>query len=146
MTFSITALKRHPKAKENWKDCYCYDDEHVIAEPLVHQTTNVIDELFTLHGLEKPEVVRIEFSAQVQGNGWSTDDKDAVIVYLHSPQSKDEGTSYIVNPLNPQKLVDAWLDAGIIGEPPLVVWLCSHLCDYFPTPPEEFFTKITPLN
>ena len=145
MTFTLTALKNHPKAKEMYQDCYCYDDEHVTAEPLIHQTTEVIDQLFTLQGLPAPEVVRIEFAAQVQGNGWSTDDKDAVITYLNSPQTENEGTSYFVNPLFPQKLEDAWLDAGILGEPPLVAWLCQHLCDYFPTPPKEFFAKITPL-
>ena len=145
MTHTITALKRHPKATEAWQDCYCYDDEHVTAEPLVPQTTDTIDELFVLQGLDKPEVVRIEFAERVEGNGWTTDDQDAVIVYLNSAEAVNDGTSYIVNPLFPDRLENAWMDAGMLGEPPLVAWLCSHLCDYFPTPPKEFFAKITPL-
>ena len=146
MTYTITALKRHPKATEEWQDCFCYDDEHVTAEPLVHQTTEVIDDLFVLQGLDKPEVVRIEFAERVEGNGWSTDDKDAVIVYLNSAEAVNDGTSYIVNPLFPDRLEEAWMDSGFTGAPPLVAWLCNHLCDYFPTPPEEFFAKITSLG
>ena len=103
MTYTITALKRHPKATEAWQDCYCYDDEHVTAEPLVQQTTETIDDLFVLQGLDAPEVVRIEFAAQVQGNGWSTDDKDAVIVYLNSAEPVNGGTSYLVNPKPPSE-------------------------------------------
>ena len=145
MTFTLTAIKNHPTAKEMYQDCYCYDDEHVTAEPLIHQTTDVIDELFTMQGLDKPEAVRIEFAAQVQGNGWSTDDKDAAIIYLNSGEEVNGGTSYIVNPLFPDKLEMAWMDSAFTGEPPLVAWLCQHLCDYFPTPPKEFFAKITSL-
>ena len=144
--FTITALKNHINATEEWQDCYCYDDSHVKAEPLVPETTEVIDKLFTWQGIDAPEMVRIDFGQRALDLGETHDTNDEfVIVYLNSAQTENNGTSYIVNPLYPQRLEDIWCDSAFVGEPPLVAWLCSHLCDYFPKPPEEFFAKITIL-
>ena len=140
-TFELLAVKNHPKAEQAWKDCYCYDDQFVTAEPLVHSTTAVIDALFTMQDLEAPSAVTIEFGDKL--GEWITKDyNNGALIQLFKAESADDGTNYVVNPLLPVKLEEAWLDSDILGQPPLIAWLCSHLCDYFDEPPEQFFARI----
>ena len=119
MTFTLTALKHHPNAPELYQNCFCYTDDHVTGEPLVHQTTDVINQLFTLQGLDAPDAVRIEFCTNLNDSGWGADNSspEPAIVYLNSASPNGEGTLYITNPLYPQKLEDAcpdrdWETAG----------------------------------
>ena len=144
-TFTLLALKNHPQAEQAWKNCYCYTDEFVSGEPLVETTTAVIDALFTMQDLPIPEAVTIEFGDKL--GEWITKDyTNGALIQLFKAESANGGTNYVVSPLLPEKLEEAWLDSDILGQPPLIAWLCSHLCDYFDEPPEEFFAKITPLG
>ena len=147
--FCIEARKNHEHAESDFKDCYCYDDvigdtvpaQSIIAEPLVPSTTAVIEALFTMQDLEAPSVVTIEFGDRL--GEWITKDySNGALIQLFKAESSNGGTNYVVNPLLPAKLEDAWLDSDILGQPPLIAWLCSHLCDYFEEPPEEFFARI----
>ena len=146
-THTIVARKNHPKADEFYNDCYCYDDQYVKAEPLIHQTTATIDKLFTLQGLDAPKAVNIDFCLDAKAAGWLYDgNPDVVVTYLTEALRELDGTTYIVNPFFPEELERQWLESELIGEPPLEAWLCQHLCDYFPVVPQSFFCKITKLS
>lgn len=147
-THTIIALKNHPRADDFYKNCYCYDDEYVTAEPLVHQTTEVIDRLFTLQGKEPPNTVGIDFCLDARRAGWDYSnemEKDSVVVYLTAGELDEDGSTYIVNPFYPEHVERTWAESSFLGEPVLEAWLCQHLCDYFSEPPQGFFAKITPI-
>ena len=98
MTFTLTAVKQHSKADELYKDCYCYDDEYVTAEPLVHQTTETIDRLFEFHKADPPQAVKIDFSRHCQD--LELDDQ-SILVYMFTINQDEDGTTYSVNPNAP---------------------------------------------
>ena len=137
---TITARLHHPDAAALYQDCYCYSDHYVRGEPLVHQTTNVIHQLF---GGRAPDVITISFSA-TGDPAWK--DHDHPVAFLHHPTADTDGTggtSYICDPVHPQALEDAWLNQQFEAEP-LTVWLCEHLFDYFPVRPDSFFCQFKP--
>ena len=141
MIQTITARLRHPDAAALYQDCYCYSDSVVQGEPLVHQTTAVIHQLF---GGQGPEAITLTFSAD--GNpAWKQEPHP--VAFLHHPTPDPDGsrgTTYICDPVHPQALEDAWIDA--IAEPLWTVWLCAHLFDYFPSRPDNFFCQIRPTD
>jgi hypothetical protein len=137
----ITARLNHPDAGDLYKDCFCYDDaeQGLIAEPLVHQTTAVIHKLF---GGQAPEVITLTFSSEGDPQ-WKQEEHP--IAFLHHPTPDTDGTSgttYICDPVHPEALEEAWMDA--LGEPVWTVWLCEHLFDFFPSRPDSFFCQLRP--
>ena len=137
---TIVATKDHPKAPKIYKDCYCYTDEHVEGEPLVHQTTAVIEKLFEWQDLKAPDAVEISFTAHDPERF----DKHNPVLYLHhmEPDEDELGCTYIVDLLHPTKLSDRWLASELEGDDPLTAWLCEHILDYFESPPSHFYAQI----
>lgn len=155
MTFSFVGRLDHPLASDIYRHCYCYDDQvaGVYAEPLVAQTTAVVQFLFgsahpddvsqfNLYGKHVPQKVRFDFAADlaaVQGN-----DSD-LIVCLDFLESDGDGSTYAVTALSPLAL-QARADMAVAEHGALKVWLCSHIEDYFPSPPQTFYCSMTDVS
>ena len=131
MIHTITARLNHPQAGSLYQDCYCYDEDSIdlVAEPLVQQTTEVIQSF--LKG--KPEEITIEFTDDLLH---LPKDEGAVSLWLTLKSQDEDGCTYEAEEMN--------LFIGLCGGPD--VWLCNHLFDYFDAPPEEFYCQIKPTS
>ena len=148
--FTLVAQLQHPEAGSLYRNCYCYNEPSlgIVAEPLVHQTTNAIQ--FLLGGRHPesvtdndapwtpPQQIQLNFSEE-QSPGWET----GVVVELNYLAGDDSGSTYEVHPVLPRaSAVRALAAEQLYGH--LECWLCSHLTDYFSEPPSRFFCHITP--
>ena len=141
--FQLTARLKHPEISTAYAGCYAYDEPSIglIAEPLVHSTTAVIQHLFgaphpdersSLFDPHSPECVVLTFSTDRQ----RLPSADA-LVQLRLTDTDDDGSDYIVSVLHSSHKIPASRT-----ERPLNAWLCQHLCDYFSAPPDVFYCAI----
>ena len=147
-TFQITARLHHPELAAAYEGCYAYDEQTVglVAEPLVHSTTAVIQFLFgaphpverlSLTDVDAPDVVTLTFSAD---NKQLPDSSDAA-VQLTLKDTDVDGSNYAVKVLHSSHKL-----AAVRAERPLTAWLCTHLCDYFSSPPNVFYCALSQVH
>ncbi len=154
MTFhTIIATYQHPQAAIAYKDCYCYDEPNfnLIAEPLVHDATEVIIGAMICARLSKPKEnpkqIKLTFSEDPNYFQSVNDPvcKDNVVVHLTYVKAEDDYSMYSSEVIAPEAAAVQAALAELVVEDPLVP-LCPHLMDYFPSPPKEFYVKITPIE
>jgi hypothetical protein len=142
--FQLTARLNHPDLAAAYAGCYAYDEQTLglVAEPLVHSTTAVIQYLFgaphpvertSLTDVTTPEVVSLTFSTDRK----QLPDASDAVVQLSLTDADDDGSNYAVKVLHSSHKISA-----MRTERPLTAWLCSHLCDYFSAPPDVFYCSL----
>ena len=141
MSAQLTARKQHPSASEIYSDCFCYDESAVglIAEPLVHSATAFIDHAIAAASFSPAEAVELQFSAEQQQLNLGD---QYPVVELALQEFDSDGHTYtgtVIAPAAAQR-------QALAAQEDDTVWLCSHLLDYFETPPVLFFVQIKPVE
>ena len=145
--YSVTATYNHPEAASAYDGCYSYDDPkfYVIAEPLVHDCTQAIicamasaDMCYTI---TPPPKITIDFTNNTFLKGVFSD-TDLVLELTYDSYSDDDFNMYQSEVISPSNAVVNSLLADDLVESPLVP-LCNHIMDYFLTPPEKLWVRIS---
>ena len=147
MIHTITARLNHPQAGAIYQDCYCYDEASIdlVAEPLVHETTECIQYALRCdpryRNNAKPEWIQLSFGLEEPEDLHP----DAVLVLLEFEKQDEDMSMYEVTVVAPKAAMTEFSMRGLFGCDATAA-LCPHLMDYFPEPPKHFWCQIRPTS
>ena len=133
-------------------DLYLYDDapKGVFKEPLVRSTTDAITQILVSAALwdscsDRPERVTLRFTTEPESCLFMQMKPLPIVTLEHAPERDPDSEFhlYTVTGLAPESFKDEMDFMEAMGDH-LLVELCEHLLDYFPTdPPYRFFCQVS---
>jgi hypothetical protein len=143
---TLIATYNDPKASTAYENCYSYNDLKfdLIAEPLVHDTTQAILCAMASAGMcsttTPPPTIKLDFT----NNTFTVkefSDEDLVLELTFVNYSDDDFNMYRSTVLSPDEAaLNSQIADDFNGE--TLVPLCNHLMDYFLVPPKTFWVRV----